>query len=222
MKEFSSDDDKYSLRGRVYNIVRENILDGIYKAGENLIEMRLAEDLKVSRTPVREAIRQLELEGLVETIPNKGAIVKGINKKDMEDIYKIRLVLEGLAVKWAIEEISDEKIKELQEVYELMEFYTNKGDIENIEKLNTKFHQIIYEESKSNMLLHILKDFQVYAKLARYDSLKCSGRMEESLKEHGEILDAIKKKDYKLAEKYLIKHVENSSKNVLIDKSTPS
>lgn len=219
MKEFSSDDDKYSLRGRVYNIVRENILDGIYKAGENLIEMRLAEDLKVSRTPVREAIRQLELEGLVETIPNKGAIVKGINKKDMEDIYKIRLVLEGLAVKWAIEEISDEKIKELQEVYELMEFYTNKGDIENIEKLNTKFHQIIYEASKSNVLLHILKDFQVYAKLARYDSLKCSGRMEESLKEHGEILDAIKKKDYKLAEKYLINHVENSSKNILTVKS---
>lgn len=220
MKEFSSNDDKYSLRGRVYNIVRENILDGVYKAGENLIEMRLAEDLKVSRTPVREAIRQLELEGLVETIPNKGAIVKGINKKDMEDIYKIRLVLEGLAVKWAIEEISDEKIKELQETYELMEFYTNKGDIENIEKLNTRFHEIIYEASKSNMLLHILKDFQVYAKLARYDSLKCSGRMEESLKEHGKILDAIKKRDYKLAEKHLINHVANSSKNILIDKST--
>ncbi|MEG0371373.1 MAG: GntR family transcriptional regulator, partial [Clostridium sp.] len=145
MKEFSSNEDKYSLRGKVYSKVREDILDGIYKAGENLIEMRLAEELNVSRTPVREAIRQLELEGLVESIPNKGVIVKGISSKDMKDIYKIRLLLEGLAARWSVKEISDDNIKELQETYELMEFYTNKEDIENIEKLNTQFHKIIYE-----------------------------------------------------------------------------
>ncbi|KMT22695.1 GntR family transcriptional regulator [Clostridium cylindrosporum] len=215
MKEFSSNDDKYSLRGRVYNRVRESILDGTYKSGENLIEMRLAQELNVSRTPVREAIRQLELEGLVESIPNKGVIVKGITQKDMKDIYKIRLLLEGLAAKWSVNEISDESIKELQETFELMEFYTNKGDIENIERLNTKFHQIIYESTKSNVLLHILKDFQVYVKLARHESLAIPGRMKESLKEHSEILDAIKNRDYVQAERYLTNHVENSSKNVL-------
>lgn len=215
MKEFSSSDDKYSLRGRVYSKVRENILNGTYNSGENLIEMRLASELNVSRTPVREAIRQLELEGLVESIPNKGVIVKGITEKDMKDIYKIRLLLEGLAARWSVKKISDQSIKELQEVYDLMEFYTGKADIENIEKLNTQFHQIIYEATSSNVLLHILKDFQVYVKLARHESLGVPGRMEKSLKEHKEILEAIKMRDEELAEKYLTSHVENSSKNVL-------
>lgn len=215
MKEFSSNDDKYSLRGRVYSKVRENILNGAYEPGENLIEMRLASELNVSRTPVREAIRQLELEGLVESIPNKGVIVKGINEKDMKDIYKIRLLLEGLAARWAVKKISEESIKELEETYELMEFYTKKEDIENIEKLNTQFHQIIYEAASSNVLLHILKDFQVYIRLARHESLGVPGRMKKSLMEHKEILEAIKNRDEDLAEKYLTNHVKNSSENVL-------
>lgn len=214
MKEFSSEN-KYSLRGKVYSIIRENILDGKYKVGESLVEMRLAEELNVSRTPIREAIRQLELEGLIESIPNKGAVVKGINTKDMEDIYKIRLLLEGLAARWCIKRISDGQIKELQEIYELMEFYTNKKDIENIERLNTKFHQTIYETAGSNILLHILKDFQVYVKIARCESLRCPGRMESSLEEHRKILEAIKCKDEALMEEFLIAHVKNSSRNIL-------
>ncbi|MEG0579795.1 MAG: GntR family transcriptional regulator [Niameybacter sp.] len=215
MKEFSSSEDKYSLRGKVYSKVREDILNGTYKAGENLIEMRLAKELNVSRTPVREAIRQLELEGLVESIPNKGVIVKGISTKDMKDIYNIRVLLEGLAARWAVEEISDDNIKRLQETYDLLEFYTNKEDIENIENLNAQFHQIIYEATKSNVLLHILKDFQVYVKLARHESLGVPGRMGRSLLEHKEILDAIKSRNVELAKEKLTNHVINSSKNVL-------
>jgi DNA-binding GntR family transcriptional regulator len=215
MKEYNINEDQYSLRGRVYNFLRENILNGKYKPGENLIEMRLAEELNVSRTPIREAIRQLELEGLVESIPNKGVTVKGITKKDMEDIFKIRLVLEGLAARWAVEQITEEDLKDLEEACELMEFYTKKGDIDQISKLNTKFHEIIYKATKSNVLWHILKDFQFYVKWARHESLSVPGRKEEALKEHYNILKAFKERNAADAEKYLTIHVENSSKNVL-------
>lgn len=214
MKEYNSYDDQYSLRARVYNALRENILNGKYKAGENLIELRIADELNVSRTPVREAIRQLELEGLVESIPNKRVTVKGISTKDMEDIYRIRRVLEGLSARWAVEQIRDEEINDLQETFELMEFYTQKNDIDQIAKLNTRFHEIIFNATKSSILKHILKDFQFYVKWARHESLSIPGRMEEALKEHLDILNAFKNRDADEAERYLTIHVENSSKNL--------
>lgn len=214
MKEYNNFDDQYSLRARVYNALREDILNGKYKVGENLIELRIADELNVSRTPVREAIRQLELEGLVESIPNKRVTVKGISIKDMEDIYRIRRVLEGLSARWAVEQITDDEISGLQEIYELMEFYTQKNDIDQIAKLNTKFHEIIFNATKSNILMHILNDFQFYVKWARHESLSIPGRMEEALKEHHDILQAIKNRKGEDAEKYLTIHVENSSKNL--------
>lgn len=214
MKEFNASEDKYSLRGRVYNILRENILNGKYAPGDNLIEMKIAAELNVSRTPVREALRQLELEGLIESIPNKGVTVKGITVKDMEDIYKIRVLLEGLAAKLAVENIADDEIKKLQEIYDLMEFYTAKNDINAISKLNTEFHDVIYAATKSNVLQHILKDFQFYVKWARHESLSSPGRKEEALKEHLSILEAFKNKDLEAAGVSLKIHVENSSKNL--------
>lgn len=214
MKEYNPADDQFSLRGKIYTTLRENILGGKYNSGESLIEKRLAEELNVSRTPIREALRQLELEGLVESIPNKGVIVKGISRKDMEDIYKIRMVLEVLAAKWAIEKITDEEIKKLTELYELMEFYTGKGDIDQVARLNTQFHDIIYEASKSAVLQHILKDFQSYVKWARHESLSTMGRKETALKEHYNILKAFKEKNAEEAEKNLIIHVENSSRYI--------
>ena len=98
--------DKYSLRGKVYDRIREDILNGVYKEHEELKEATLGEKMGVSRTPVREALRQLELEGLVEIIPNKGARVTGITKKDMDDIYQIRYLLEGLSARWATEHVT--------------------------------------------------------------------------------------------------------------------
>lgn len=214
MKEFNSVDDQYSLRGKIYSTLREDILDGKYNAGESLTEKRLAQELNVSRTPIREALRQLELEGLVESIPNKGVTVKGISQKDMEDIYKIRLVLEGLAAKWAVEQITDEEIKSLKEAYELMEFYTSKGDIDSISRLNTEFHDIIYSATKSVVLQHILKDFQYYVKWARHESLSSLGRKETALKEHYDIYKAFKNRDAKEAERCLTIHIENSGKKI--------
>lgn len=212
MKEFNSAEDQYSLRGKIYSTLRENILSGKYLQGESLIEKRLATELNVSRTPIREAIRQLELEGLVESIPNKGVTVKGISRKDVEDIYKIRMLLEGLAARWAIEKMTDQDIKQLEETYELMEFYTGKGDIDAISEHNTAFHDIIYAATKSVVLIQILKDFQVYVKWVRHESLSTLGRKEAALREHHDILKAFKNKDVEAAEKFLVQHVENSSK----------
>lgn len=206
--------EQYSLRGKIYNTLRENILNNKYKPGESLIETKLADELHVSRTPIREAIRQLELEGLVESIPNRGVYVKGISKKDMKDIYSIRLVLEVLAAKWSIENITDEGVSELKDIYELMEFYTGKGDVDRIAKLNTEFHQVIFNASKSNILIHLLNDFQLYVRWARHESLSMPGRMEKALEEHKNILEAFEKKDADEVVKALSTHIKNSSKNL--------
>ena len=206
--------EQYSLRGKIYNTLRENILNNKYKPGESLIETKLADELHVSRTPIREAIRQLELEGLVESIPNRGVYVRGISKKDMKDIYGIRLVLEILAAKWAIDNITDDEINDLKDLYELMEFYTTKGDIDRIAKLNTEFHQIIFNASKSSILINLLNDFQLYVRWARHESLSIPGRMEKALEEHKRILEAFEGRNSDEVVKALSAHIENSSKNL--------
>ena len=103
--------DKFSLRGRVFHKLREDILSGKYQEHEELKEVAIGEEMGVSRTPVREAFRQLELEGLIQIIPNKGAYVTGITQKDVKDIYAIRSLLEGLCARWATENISREQME---------------------------------------------------------------------------------------------------------------
>ena len=110
-----------SLRGRVFRHLREDILNGVYKDHEELREVTIGEELGVSRTPVREALRQLELEGLVTIIPNKGAYVTAITRKDVKDIYKIRSQLEGLCANWATKYITDAQIEELEEELDTLE-----------------------------------------------------------------------------------------------------
>ncbi|MBR5578210.1 MAG: GntR family transcriptional regulator, partial [Lachnospiraceae bacterium] len=115
--------DRISLRGKVFHKIREDILSGKYKDNEELKEVAIGEELGVSRTPVREAFRQLELEGLINIIPNKGAYVTGISAKDVKDIYMIRSLLEGLCARWATEHITEEQIEELEEIILLPKLY---------------------------------------------------------------------------------------------------
>ena len=114
---------EYSLGGKVFQRIREDILKGKYKEHEELRENTIGKELGVSRTPVREALRQLELEGLVSIIPNKGAYVTGISPKDVKDIYMIRSMLEGLCARWATENITEEQMEELEETILLSEFH---------------------------------------------------------------------------------------------------
>lgn len=209
------DADQHSLRARVFNHIRESILDGRYEPGDSLVETKLAKELGVSRTPIREAIRQLEFEGLVHSIPNKGVIVQGISTQDVDDIYIIRKMVEGLAARWAVERITTQELKTLQETQELMDYYTKKSDFEQIAKLDTKFHDTIYAASKSKMLKIMLSSFHHYVQKARLISLKVSGRAKDALLEHGNIVNAFVKRDGELAEKMLIYHVTNACNNIL-------
>ncbi|MCT4606613.1 MAG: GntR family transcriptional regulator [Marinisporobacter sp.] len=210
----NEDNTGLSLTSKIFNILREDILNGKYAEGEKLGEAKLAEELGVSRTPVREALKQLELDGIVENKPNRGVVVLGISKQDIEDIYTIRTAIEGIAARWAVERITEEELEELKEAYELMEFYTFKNDIEKFAELNTKFHEIIYKATKSRHLEQVLKDFQYYMKKTRRKSLHVKGRIKESLKEHKVVLDAFLNKDQEVAQRALTVHVENSKKNV--------
>ncbi|WP_082812130.1 GntR family transcriptional regulator [Clostridium sp. Marseille-P299] len=211
--------DKYSLRGRVFHRIREDILSGKYSQDEELKENTIGMELGVSRTPVREALRQLELEGLVNIIPNKGAYVTGISEKDIHDIYVIRSYLEGLCAKWACEHITEQQIEALEEVIFLSEFHLKKEHYEQILELDNKFHELIYEASGSKILEHVLSDFHHYVQRMRKITLSRTERVSDSNAEHTAILEAIRKRDGELAEKlaheHIIKTIQNISKQGL-------
>lgn len=202
-----------SLRGKVFSQLRKQILTGVYKPGDSLIELRLSEELGVSRTPIREALRQLELEGLVQAIPNKGAVVKGVTNQDVEDIFTIRTRIEGLAARWAAEKITDEEIKELKEALEFEEFYTAKNDVEHLMTFDSKFHDIIFRASKSSPLMHMLSTFHHYIQSARNKSFDTPGRPPKALEEHRAIFEAISNRDADTAEELTIRHITNASEN---------
>lgn len=210
----------YSLRGRVFQKLRESILTGMYKEGEELREITIGEELGVSRTPVREALRQLELEGLVKIIPNKGAYVTGISGKDVQDIYKIRSMLEGLCAKWATEHITPSQVEELEEIILLSEFHSGKetdGKMKQVSELDGKFHKVMYEASNSRILEHLLSDFHKYVQMARKASIKEKDRVEKSIQEHRQILDAIKQKDGARAERLANTHILHVMENLHIN-----
>lgn len=206
--------DKYSLRGRVFNKIREDILSGKYSQNEELKETSIGMELGVSRTPVREALRQLELEGLVNIIPNKGAYVNGISEKDIHDIYIIRSYLEGLCARWACENITQEQLDELEEIVYLSEFHAKKEHHEQIVELDNKFHQLIYVASASKILNHVLTDFHHYVQRIRKITLASESRATNSNKEHTAILEAIKQRNGEKAEALAHEHIMNTIKNI--------
>jgi DNA-binding GntR family transcriptional regulator len=187
----------------------------LYQPGESLIETKLSEELGVSRTPIREAIRQLELEGLVQSIPNKGAIVKGISPQDIEDIYTIRMLIEGLAARWATEKITGVELGELKEAIGLEEFYTLKNDLGHLLQFDSRFHDIIFKACKSKPLMHTLSAFHHYVQKARNISLSSPGRARLVLEEHKAIFQAITEHDAERAERLTTEHIRNASLNLL-------
>lgn len=206
--------DKYSLRGRVFHHIREDILSGKYGKDEELRENTIATELGVSRTPVREALRQLELEGLVNIIPNKGAFVTGLSVKDMKDIYVIRSYLEGLCAKWACENITETQLEELEEIQYLFEFHAQKKHYDQLVELDNRFHDIIYDACNSRMLNHVLVDFHHYVQRLRKNTLSSGDRAISCCKEHNAIVEALKKRDDALAEELAHKHILSTIENI--------
>ena len=206
--------DKYSLRGRVFNRIREDILSGKYHRGEELKETAIANSMGVSRTPVREALRQLELEGLVNIIPNKGAYVMGITMEDVKDIYQIRSLLEGLCARWATKKVTDEELAQLEEVIYLSDFHVNKKHYEQVLELDNKFHELLYKISGSNILEHVLSDFHHYVERVRKITIASNHRAIESNEEHKKILAAMKMRNEDQAEALANQHIMNTIKNI--------
>ena len=186
-----------------------------YKEHEELKEVAIGEELGVSRTPVREAFRQLELEGLIRIVPNKGAYVTGITAKDVKDIYMIRSLLEGLCARLATEKISKEQMEEMEENIYLADFHEEKGHLDQIAELDNRFHDILYEACDSKLLEHTLKDFHRYVLRVRQKTLATNTRGRASNDEHRHIMEAIKAGDAALAEKLANQHMINAYDNMV-------
>ena len=207
--------DKYSLRGRVFQKLREDILSGKYKEHEELKEVAIGEELGVSRTPVREAFRQLELEGLIQIVPNRGAYVTGITAKDVKDIYMIRSLLEGLCARLATEKITKEQLEEMEENIYLADFHASKGHMDQMAELDNRFHDILYEACDSKMLEHTLRDYHQYVLRVRQKTLSTNTRGRASNDEHRQIMEAIKEKDADRAEQLANGHILNAYENMV-------
>lgn len=207
--------DKYSLRGRVFQKLRQDILSGKYKDHEELKEVAIGEELGVSRTPVREAFRQLELEGLIQIVPNRGAYVTGITAKDVKDIYMIRSLLEGLCAKLATEKITKEQLEEMEENIYLADFHASKGHLDQMAELDNRFHDILYEACDSKMLEHTLKDYHQYVLRVRQKTLATNTRGRASNNEHRQIMEAIKAKDADKAQQLANRHMLNAYDNMV-------
>lgn len=206
--------DKYSASARVYKHIRDGILSGKYKRGEELREQSLGDELGVSRTPVREALRQLDLEGLISIIPNKGAFVEGVSVEDIRDIYEIRALLEGLCAKWAAVNITEEELAEMEENIYLTQFHEQKGNSKQLVLLDNRFHELLYEASKSKELMKVLKEYHEYVGRVRSVTLGETARAKNSTMEHRQICEAIKNHDADLAQKCAKQHIINSKENM--------
>ena len=199
-----------TLTNEIADIVRERILKGEYQIGEKIKESSIATELSVSRTPIREAFKTLEEEGLLDYLPNRGCYAKGFTKRDVSDIYMVREALEELAMTWACERITDEEIDKLEEQCELMEFYTKKRDAQKILEMNSTFHDIIYNSSRSRFLAQVLRSYKGYLDKTRKRVFYDESFLDSIQEEHRVILEAVKARDKDLCLKAIREHLRAS------------
>jgi DNA-binding GntR family transcriptional regulator len=202
-----------SLAEQVFERLEKDILSGNYQRGEFLTEIKLVNDLGVSRTPIREALRRLEQEHLIE-ISSKGILVVGVTEKDLEDIYAIRLRIEGMASREVALHITDEELKELRETLELQEFYVTKKNADSIRGMDSKFHKLLYRFSRSSVLYDTLMPLHNKTQKYRQKSVENESRAAQSAREHRAIYEAIAAKDADMAEQLTIKHIENAREHM--------
>ena len=203
-----------SLGSKAFMILRDKILNDEYQRGQKLNEAALASELKISRTPIREALKRLELEGLVESIPNKGVYVIGFSPRDIDDMFEIRVALEGLAIELAIDRMDEIHLDRIKEIFELMQFYTAKEDSKKIAELNIEYHDAIYQSTCSQYFAQLLKDINYYVSVTSRHSISQPERLDTALKEHKAIYDAIIMKDKHKAKRMIQKHIRSTQQLV--------
>ena len=203
------------LREIVFETLREAIINGTLKPGERLMEVQLVEDKGVSRTPVREAIRKLELDGFVLMVPRKGAYVAGISTKEIADVFEVRAALESLAAGLAAERITDEELGDLQRLMVGVNISSEAGDLERVVQSDTDFHDLIFKASRNNRLVQIINKLREQIQRFRSTSLSYPGRIKETIEEHKKLLGAISDRDIELARNVAREHIENAENSML-------
>lgn len=198
-----------SLADQVFEKLEDDIVYGVYKRGELLTELKLAETLGVSRTPIREALRRLEQERLIED-SGKGSVVLGITKDDLLDIMDIRMRIEGLASYYAAKNITQAGIDQLKHLTDLQEFYQSKGDISRLQAVDDDFHVAIYHLSQRNVIIDTLIPLHRKTRLYRKISMEDSERSPKTLNEHLQIAEAIINADADQAKVLTKQHIENA------------
>lgn len=206
-----------SLADQVFERLEKNILAGQYARGEVLTELRLVEDLGVSRTPIREAVRRLEQEHIISITP-KGIVVLGVSKEDLSDIYAIRMRIEGLSAEAAARQVSDEQLREMRETIDLQEYYVNRGDAERIIQQDSRFHELLYRCSGSSVLYHTLLPLHNKVQKYRHASVEDPDRAVKATAEHREIYEALAAHDGERAARAVTEHAMNAREHILQDR----
>lgn len=204
------DETQAQVRDRVYQKLRQAVLEGTLTPGERLIERKLAQQLKVSRTPVREAIRILEREGLVYHLPRVGATVARMDEQEVNETYRIRAVLEGLATRMAAERIEPSQLHELTKLLDLIEAYSSQENLEKLEKIHWEFNDLIYRAAGSPRLYDMITSLADYIAIYVRFGYAQPGRIAEATREHRQLVEAIKLRDGDLAERVAREHINNS------------
>ena len=204
------------LRDVVFNTLRQAILRGEFKPGERLMEIQLANKLGVSRTPIREAIRKLELEGLVIMIPRKGAEVADITEKSLRDVLEVRKALEELAVQLACEKITQEELEELEKAGENFKKVLNRSkDITEVAEADVRFHDVIYMATDNQKLILLLNNLREQMYRYRVEYLKREEAHPQLIAEHAAIIEYISKGEKKAATDVMCKHIDNQVTTVI-------
>ena len=203
-----------SLADQVFERLENDIITGVYPRGEILTELKLVEQLGVSRTPIREALRRLEQERLIRE-SGKGSVVLGITLEDLVDIMNIRQRVEGLAAYYATKNLTPEGLTELKQISELQDFYYSRKDIEHLREMDDRFHDTIYELSQRTILRDTLLPLHKKAMRYRKISIEDPARLSRSIQEHKAIFDAIASGNAELAEELTTQHIIRAKNNMM-------
>ena len=197
-----------TLREKILETIRDAILSGQLRPGEKVTEPELAERFGISRTPIREAFRQLESEGYLTVIPRKGAVVAAFSPKQVEEFYAIKSILEGYAARRACEKLSDKEIEKLQFINEKLRALALEGDIKHFFKVHNDFHELFIRAADNEKLHELIASLVSRFQRLRIASLSLPGRMQVSVQEHEKILDAFRHRKPDLAENLVRKTAE--------------
>ena len=203
-----------SLADQVFERLESDILLGKYARGQYLTELSLVEDLGVSRTPIREALRRLEQEHIIE-ISSRGILVLGVTAEDLADIYAMRLEVEPMVAARAAAVATEDEIKELREAAELQQYYVGRHDSDRIKYMDSRFHEVLYHASHSTVFYDTLLPLHKKVQKFRKASVENESRADKSMAEHNAILAAIEKRDPDAAAATMRAHVENAKKHIV-------